>query len=626
MTKPRFLVVVRSFFLAALAVVSASAVRAQDVVTVGTVSASGSTVDVPVYIRDVSGTPLGMDRPAGSKIQSYSIKVTYAPTSAISSISFSRAGITANLTPTSEFTPATSNSVSLLDTFQESTNPIPFTLNAAAPGNQVAHLVVTLSASATPGSTITLTLDSSLTQLTDAGGSAATKETVGNGQLHLVNGAINVSFPTVSLTPSNQNILTGSSGGMITLKLSAALTSSTTVTLTSSNPSAATVPATVNIPAGVKSVSFTASPVAPGTTTITATLPQSAGGASDTATVRVQEPTSNCATPAAPQPAGPATSVDSGAAYTLSWLPIDQATEYVIDESTDADFTSVTTTTTAEALASFMHAVTTDTRYYYRVRARNRAGTCDLTSAASPVVSVFINAPAITPSAKRILAVIGSTPGNFGSFFRTGVQIHNPHASAISGRIVYHPAGASGSDNDPFLAYALEPGQTLQWDDLLPAMGGLSGLGTGEIVSDAGSLLPISAVRVFNDAGANGTTGLTEPQLRPEDALQTGETATLIAPPDFTHFRLNIGVRTLEQGVDMAIVVRDKNGVVVQTTTQSYDPTFFTQPGSAMFLDYTLTGGESIAITVTRGSAFVYGATTDNTTNDPSMQFVQKAE
>ncbi|HEV8435002.1 MAG TPA: hypothetical protein VGR95_16455, partial [Thermoanaerobaculia bacterium] len=47
-------------------------VSAQDVVTIGSGVNSGLQVDVPVYIRDTSGTPLGIDQPAGSRIQSYS--------------------------------------------------------------------------------------------------------------------------------------------------------------------------------------------------------------------------------------------------------------------------------------------------------------------------------------------------------------------------------------------------------------------------------------------------------------------------------------------------------------------------------------------------------------------------
>lgn len=41
---------------------------------------------------------------------------------------------------------------------------------------------------------------------------------------------------------------------------------------------------------------------------------------------------------------------------------------------------------------------------------------------------------------------------------------------------------------------------------------------------------------------------------------------------------------------------------------------------------YVLTGGETITIQVTAGSAFVYGSTTDNTTQDPSVQFASRIE
>ena len=179
---------------------AASAPAAQDVITVGTVSATGGSVDVPVSIRDVSTTPLGLDQPAGSRIQSYSIKVTYSPASAVQSVTFSRAGITAPLTPTFESSPAGAGTISLLDSFQESTNLIPFTLDAAAPGDRVAHLLFTLSPGATAGTTITLTIDPTLTQLTDDGGDAATTESVAHGNLALVNGAINVVEEIPALT------------------------------------------------------------------------------------------------------------------------------------------------------------------------------------------------------------------------------------------------------------------------------------------------------------------------------------------------------------------------------------------------------------------------------------------
>ncbi len=173
-----------------------------DSITVGTVTATGNTVDVPVYIRDVPGTLLDRDLPHGSKIQSFAIKVAYSPASSISSVTFSRSGITANLSPTAEFNPSTANTISLIDTFQESSNLIPLASKAPAPGNLIAHLVFTLSGSASPGSSIAITIDPSVTLLSDEGGN--TSESPASGTLVLVDGAINI--PSQIVTSPNASI------------------------------------------------------------------------------------------------------------------------------------------------------------------------------------------------------------------------------------------------------------------------------------------------------------------------------------------------------------------------------------------------------------------------------------
>jgi hypothetical protein len=176
---------------------AALAQTATDVVTVGTVSSSASAVDVPVYIRDTAGTPLGIDQPAGSRIQSYSLQVLYA-SPAVQSITFTRGGITSPLTPTFESSPAVpGTSIALLDTFNEATNLIPFTSSAALPGDQVGTLHVTLAPGTPVGTVIAFTLDPALTQLTDEGGTPGTVETTGNGRLTLVPGSITVTAPAV---------------------------------------------------------------------------------------------------------------------------------------------------------------------------------------------------------------------------------------------------------------------------------------------------------------------------------------------------------------------------------------------------------------------------------------------
>jgi hypothetical protein len=109
--------------------------------------------------------------------------------------------------------------------------------------------------------------------------------------------------------------------------------------------------------------------------------------------------------------------------------------------------------------------------------------------------------------------------------------------------------------------------------------------------------------------------------------LTPGGKGVLIAPADAQHFRLNIGVRTLTNDATLLFTVRDKDGAVVKTATRTYGATFFTQTDSSAMLDgYALAGGETVTIEVTAGSAFVYGSTTDNTTNDPSVQLARSAE
>lgn len=176
--------------LSVFAVLVTLPAAAQDTITVGSQTVlPGSVVDIPIFVRDVSGTPLGIDQPAGSRIQSLSIKVNYAPASAVQSIAISRAGITSPLTPLAEFTPSSAGSVSLITSFEESTDLIPFTSNGPAPGNEVAHLLVTVSSANLP-QTITLTLDPTLTQLSNQAGT--TSETSATAGLTLVNGAITI--------------------------------------------------------------------------------------------------------------------------------------------------------------------------------------------------------------------------------------------------------------------------------------------------------------------------------------------------------------------------------------------------------------------------------------------------
>ncbi len=243
------------------------------------------------------------------------------------------------------------------------------------------------------------------------------------------------------------------------------------------------------------------------------------------------------------------------------------------------------------------------------------------------VLAVYASGTA-TESVARVLAAAGSTPGAFGSFFRTAVQLYNPGSSSVSGRFVYHPAGVAGSASDPSLTFSIGPDATISYADIVQTMG-QTGLGTLDLVLPASSQAPVVVARVFNDAGPAGTSGFTEEAIDPSGGgfdsrvFFAGATGFLIAPADPTHFRMNIGVRTFFSGATLTAIQRDASGAVVRTASKSYDPTWFEQQPAETFLGGPLGANDSIQISVSSGGAIVYGATVDNTTNDPSAQFAR---
>src|SRR6187200_751529 len=77
----------------------------------------------------------------------------------------------------------------------------------------------------------------------------------------------------------------------------------------------------------------------------------------------------------------------------------------------------------------------------------------------------------------RVVPVVGSTPGNFGSFFRTELQFRNGGGSDLTGRFVFHPNGRAAQAGDPSMPFTLDSDQTVSWSDVVDAMG-ITGLGS----------------------------------------------------------------------------------------------------------------------------------------------------
>lgn len=233
-------------------------------------------------------------------------------------------------------------------------------------------------------------------------------------------------------------------------------------------------------------------------------------------------------------------------------------------------------------------------------------------------------APVADASIEYVPAV-GSLPGANGANFRTSFQIHNSAATAVSGKLVYHPAGQAAASGDPSIAYSLAPGQTRAFADLLSAFG-LTGLGTLDVVSSSGPP-PLALARVFNDLGAGGGLGLAEEAATAAEVLKAGDHADVIIPPDLSKQRVNIGVRSFGAAT-LAVTLSDQNGRFVgsRPLLRTIPAGQFQQYSLQAFLGagVAIPAGGSIRIEVIGGQALVYGSVVDNATNDSSYQLARR--
>ena len=234
-------------------------------------------------------------------------------------------------------------------------------------------------------------------------------------------------------------------------------------------------------------------------------------------------------------------------------------------------------------------------------------------------ITVADDSPAGDPT---VITGVGSLAGGFGAVIRTQLQLTNPTESTIAGKIVFHPGGASASGSDPSMPFTLSSWQTINFDDVLPAMG-LAGLGSADIVPTSGEA-PAAIARIYNDGGAAGTTGFAEPVIHHDQAAQAGDAEVFILPSDAVNYRFNLGVRSLSNGVTATFTLWDQTGQLLKTIQKTFGPDFFTQASGAQFLEVgALPANGSIGITITQGSGIFFGSTVDNRTQDSSTQFTQ---
>jgi hypothetical protein len=306
--------------------------------------------------------------------------------------------------------------------------------------------------------------------------------------------------------------------------------------------------------------------------------------------------------------------------YRLSWQPVPGATNYEVQASSDG-FQHTTTLLNLPAGSTGVtvtELTTSFATYSFRVTASNPANASDVPCSGT-FSSIFGAGQALHDRVDRLVfPVVGSTRGLNNASFKTSLRLGPAPASTV-GKIVFHPAGVAGSDDDPSIPYRLERGQTLQFDDIVASIG-QSGIGSLDVVQSFPYVVPVTSVfpaevRLFNE-GPGGTYGAFEAAVLPFDAFKPIDWNIFIPS---TRFRVNIGIRTLTQAhVTFFLVAAD--GAITEKVVD-YPPDYIFLDAAEHFFGKAVNPGDAIVINITGDNviAIPFHTLTDNSTNDPAV-------
>jgi hypothetical protein len=164
----------------------ATGVFAADAISLGRAEARpGTSVEVPVTLKDNSGTRLGSD---AAPIQAIAFRVIAEPKEAVVSITFRRTGAVQRLTPQFEHSVKTDNSVSYLVAFSSAKAKLNLRANPDDAGDEIGRVVIELAPHLAAGTVVRLSIDPLTATLSNEGGTLS--EQHADGTLQLIDGAI----------------------------------------------------------------------------------------------------------------------------------------------------------------------------------------------------------------------------------------------------------------------------------------------------------------------------------------------------------------------------------------------------------------------------------------------------
>jgi hypothetical protein len=245
----------------------------------------------------------------------------------------------------------------------------------------------------------------------------------------------------------------------------------------------------------------------------------------------------------------------------------------------------------------------------YGATTDNLSGDLDLQRAA--VLSSDPPVPLIVP--------VAVSQGNV----HTSVQLYNPTSAPItlnfSSLSVPRSRFSRPMVSDVLVQnpgpIVLQPGVSRFIPDIMQFFGWAGTTSIG-ITVDTGS--PVMLFRTYTNGLQGGTVGAFIGAVDPTTtSLNSGNTATLMAPPMAAGSTMNLAVRTFDTA-SLQLALNDSTGNLKKQVTLTYPRGSLRVSTPASIFGVPLADGDSISIAVQSGSAIVASVTTDNNSGDIS--------
>jgi hypothetical protein len=454
--------------------------------------------------------------------------------------------------------------------------------------------------------------------------------------------------PPSSLTLSPTST-TGTGGSSALVTVASPSSTDEVLQVSSSNPSIASVPNGVTIPAGSTTGGFNIFTTSVSTQTVV-TISVSGGGVTKTATLTVNpDAPVTPAAPAAPTLLSPASNVRVAQPINFDWSDVSGATSYEIQIDDSSNFTAPLTLSQTVAVSQTTVTGLAAQRFFWRVRAFNSAGVAGPFSASrrftaqatSTTTTASLSAVSVSPT-----SVSGGTAAQ-GTITLTGgapsggavVTLSSANTSVVSVPASVTVAAGASSANFGVNTSAVTANTPVT---ITATFGGVSRTTTLTVTAPATTTASLSAISVSptsvsGGTAAQGTITLTggAPSGGAVVTLSSANTSVVSVPASVTvsagASSATFGVNTSAVTANTAVTITATFGGVSRTTTLTVTPPSTTSlpapsllspaadarfsPGTSIAFDWTdVSGAASYTIQIDDSDTFASPLVNQNTT------------